>query len=118
MVNEYIRELCGGKDFTAKDFRTWAGTVNAFLAFKELGPADSQKGIKENVIQALDKVASQLGNTRTVCKKYYVHPAVISLYENREIGKYTQELDEIEKDDNKAALTSEERVIMTILQKQ
>ena len=67
---------------------------------------------------ALDKVAEQLGNTRTVCKKYYVHPLMISLYENRQMEKYFVELNDIEKDDNKASLTSEEKMIMSILEKQ
>ncbi len=117
MVNDYIREV-SGVDFTAKDFRTWAGTVNVFLAFKEIGLGDTQKALKDNIVQALDKVAEQLGNTRTVCKKYYVHPLMLSLYENRQMEKYFVELDNIEKDDNKASLTSEEKMIMSILEKQ
>ncbi len=117
MVNTYVKEI-SGSDFTAKDFRTWAGTVNAFLAFKEIGPADSPKTLKENVVRALDKVAEQLGNTRTVCKKYYVHPMMINLYESSEMEKYFKQLNEIEKDDDKATLTSEEKMIMKILEKQ
>ncbi len=116
MVNDYLKEI-SGSDFTAKDFRTWAGTVNAFLAFKEIGLADSQKAVKENVVRALDKVAEQLGNTRTVCKKYYVHPMMLSLYETSEMEKYFSQLDEIEKDDDKASLTAEEKMIMKILEK-
>ena len=67
MVNDYIREL-SGQDFTAKDFRTWAGTVNAFLAFKEQGLSESESASKQNIVKAIDKVAEQLGNARTVCK--------------------------------------------------
>jgi len=115
MVNEYIKELSGA-DFTAKDFRTWAGTVNAFLAFKEVGIPDTETAVKKNIIDALDKVAHELGNTRTVCKKYYVHPLIISLYESKGIQKYFNQLDEISKDDNKADLTQDEKMIMKILE--
>jgi DNA topoisomerase-1 len=114
MVNEYIKNSCG-EDFTAKDFRTWAGTVNAFLAFKELGMAETESAVKKNVVEALDKVAEQLGNTRTVCKKYYVNPVIISLYESKGIEKYFKQLDLIEQDDNKSDLTADEKVIMKIL---
>lgn len=114
MVNDYIRTI-SGHDFTAKDFRTWAGTVNAFLAFKEIGLAETETASKKNIIQALDKVAEHLGNTRTVCKKYYVHPLIISLYENKSLDKYFKQLDTIEVDDNKADLTADEKVIMKIL---
>lgn len=115
MVNEYIKEI-SGSDFTAKDFRTWSGTVNAFLAFREIGFADTETAAKKNIVQALDKVAEHLGNTRTVCKKYYVHPLIISLYENKSLEKYFKELDTIEENDGKADLTAEEKMIMKILE--
>ena len=114
MVNEYIKKI-SGSDFTAKDFRTWSGTVNAFLAFKEIGFAETETATKKNIVEALDKVAAQLGNTRTVCKKYYVHPVIISMYESKGLGKYFKELEEIEADDSKADLTSDEKIIMKIL---
>ncbi|MEO8769943.1 MAG: DNA topoisomerase IB [Ferruginibacter sp.] len=115
MVNEYIKSSCG-EDFTAKDFRTWAGTVNAFLAFKEIGMAETETAAKKNIVEALDKVAAQLGNSRTVCKKYYVNPVIISLYESKGIEKYFKQLDVIERDDNKSDLTADEKVIMKILE--
>ncbi len=115
MLNNYIREISGG-EFTAKDFRTWAGTVQAILAFKELGFFDTQTETKKKIVEALDIVAKHLGNTRTVCKKYYVHPLVVSLYESQELKKYTADLDKIEEDDNKAGLTGEEKVLMKILE--
>lgn len=114
MVNNYIREISGG-DFTAKDFRTWAGTVHALLAFKEMGFGTTQTESKKNVVAALDIVSKHLGNTRTVCKKYYVHPALLTLYEDRGLEKYLEELNAIEKDDNKTDLTVEEKVLMKIL---
>lgn len=115
MVNDYIKEI-SGEDFTAKDFRTWSGTVNALIAFKEIGEAESDKEYKLKVKAALDAVAQQLGNTPTVCKKYYVHPLVINLYENKSITKYLNELDEIEEDDGKSGLTKEEQIVMKILE--
>lgn len=115
MVNEYIKKI-SGKDFTAKDFRTWAGTVNAFLAFKEIGLAETETATRKNIVEALDKVAAQLGNTRTVCKKYYVHPLIISMYESKTLDKYFKDLEEIAADDSYADLTSDEKIIMKILE--
>lgn len=115
MVNDYIKEI-SGEDFTAKDFRTWSGTVNALLAFKEIGYAENDKDYKKKVKEALENVASHLGNTPTVCKKYYVHPLVINLYENNSIKKYLDELDEIEVNDGKSGLTKEEQIVMKILE--
>ena len=115
LVNSYIREISNA-DFTAKDFRTWAGTIQAFLALKSIGCCDTQKETKRRIVEALDIVSEQLGNTRTVCKKYYVHPVILSLYESKKLDGYTKELDEIEKNDNKSDLTPEEKVVMKILQ--
>ena len=114
MVNEYIKNI-SGKDFSAKDFRTWSGTLNAFLAFKEIGFADNDTETKRNVVHALDKVAEHLGNTRTVCKKYYVHPLIISLYEDQSLDKYFKQIDKIEIDDGQTDLSKEEKLIMKIL---
>ena len=115
MVNSYIKEI-SGDDFTAKDFRTWSGTVNALIAFKEIGLAENNKEYKSKVKEALEKVAENLGNTATVCRKYYVHPLVINLYENSSIEKYLDELDKIEVDDGKSGLTKEEQIVMKILE--
>ena len=115
MVNEYIRKISGG-DFTAKDFRTWAGTVQAFLALKSIGCCETVTETKRRIVEALDIVSKHLGNTRTVCKKYYVHPLILSLYESRQLEKYMSELDKISVDDNKADLTPEEKIIMKILE--
>jgi DNA topoisomerase I len=78
-VNDYIREI-SGQEFTAKDFRTWAGTILAVAALTEVGAWDSERQAKSNVLQAIDRVAEQLNNTRAVCRKYYVHPAVFESY--------------------------------------
>lgn len=115
MVNDYIKEI-SGEDFTAKDFRTWSGTVNALIAFKEIGYAENDTQYKKKVKEALEIVASHLGNTSTVCRKYYVHPLVINLYENNSIKKYLDELEEIEENDGKADLTHEEKLVLKILE--
>lgn len=77
-VNEYIRR-CAGEDFTAKDFRTWAGTVLAAHALNAL-VAESATAAKRNVVQAVKEVSARLGNTPSVCRKCYVHPHVFEAY--------------------------------------
>jgi DNA topoisomerase-1 len=77
-VNEYLQEIAG-QDFTAKDFRTWAGTVLACAALREMS-ADTKARASKNVLQAIDAVAGVLGNTRAVCRKSYIHPAIIDAY--------------------------------------
>jgi DNA topoisomerase-1 len=75
-VNDYLRAITG-EDFTAKDFRTWAGTVLAALALQEFEAFDSQTQAKKNVVRAIEQVAERLGNTPSICRKCYIHPAVI-----------------------------------------
>jgi DNA topoisomerase-1 len=78
-INQYLREIAG-RQVTAKDFRTWAGTMLAASAMRDIGPFTSEKEANANVVRAIDQVAKQLGNTRAVCRKYYVHPALIEAY--------------------------------------
>ena len=78
-VNEYLREVAG-EEFTAKDFRTWAGTVLAALALQEFEEFDSQIKAKSNILRAIETVSERLGNTPSVCRKCYVHPAIIDSY--------------------------------------
>lgn len=178
MVNNYLKSITG-KDFTAKDFRTWSGTVHSLIAFKEIticstfednaedsirdrkqdrskdggrhGGKDGRKNgreksaeeldtaanltlaqassstakntltkaeIKSHILLVLDHVAAHLGNTRTVCKKYYVHPAIIELYENCRLHPYLNQLDDNETNHADDQLTCEERLLMTILEKE
>jgi DNA topoisomerase-1 len=70
---------------TAKDFRTWAGTILAAVELSQLGAADSERQANKNVVRAIDDVAQHLGNTRAVCRKYYVHPAIIEAYVRGEV---------------------------------
>jgi DNA topoisomerase-1 len=78
-VNAYLREA-SGQDFTAKDFRTWAGTVLAAWALHERAPAASKRQQARNVVRAVEKVAERLGNTAAICRRCYVHPAVLESY--------------------------------------
>ena len=78
-VNAYLREICG-RSITAKDFRTWGGTMMAGVELRAMGAASSQAEAKRNIIRAIDAVAERLGNTRSVCRKYYVHPALVHAY--------------------------------------
>lgn len=78
-VNAYLREI-SGTDFTAKDFRTWAGTVLAAHALAEFESFDSQTQAKRNVVAAIERVSKMLGNTRAVCRKCYIHPAILDSY--------------------------------------
>ena len=78
-VNAYLREVAGG-DFTAKDFRTWTGTVLAAWALEELGEAGSQTQATRRVVRAVESVAKELGNTPAVCRSAYIHPQVIETH--------------------------------------
>ncbi|MGQ0579745.1 MAG: DNA topoisomerase IB [Betaproteobacteria bacterium] len=79
-VNAYLRVITG-RDITAKDFRTWAGTMLAARELRAMGPASSQRATEKNIVGAIDIVAERLGNTRAVCRKYYVHPALLQAYQ-------------------------------------
>ncbi len=87
-VNSYLKEITQ-EDFTAKDFRAWAGSVEAMCGFLSIGDYETETEKKRKIVEVIDSVAQKLGNTRTVCKKYYVHPTVIAAYEKRSILKYT-----------------------------
>jgi DNA topoisomerase-1 len=78
-INDYVREI-SGEDFTAKDFRTWAGTVLGAMALREFEQFDSQAQAKKNVVNAIASVAAKLGNTPSVCRKCYMHPDIIKSY--------------------------------------
>jgi DNA topoisomerase-1 len=115
MVNSYIKEITG-EDFTAKDFRTWAGTLAMLQVLKTLGMGASESESKKNIVAALDEVSKKLGNSRAICKKYYVHPGLLKLYEEKTIEKHLAQLEKIEVCDNEADLTGEEKILMKILE--
>ena len=115
MVNAYIRQATE-LDFSAKDFRTWAGSLHALQVFRTLEEATTATEIKKNISTVLDAVSLKLGNTRTVCKKYYVHPGLIQLYEENKLVKYLRELDATEgESENSETLVAEEGILMKIL---
>lgn len=111
-INSYIKEITH-EDFTAKDFRCWAGSVNALQAFHELAEPKNQTESKHNIIEVLDLVASKLGNTRTVCRKYYVHPTVIAAYEKGTVWNYIPK-----KSKKIKKLSPEEEALVNLLQKE
>jgi DNA topoisomerase-1 len=78
-VNEYLRTIAGD-DFTAKDFRTWAGTVLAAIALREFERVMTQKQARKNIVTAIEAVAQTLGNTPAVCRKCYIHPTILDSY--------------------------------------
>jgi DNA topoisomerase-1 len=85
-VNEYLRQASGGA-FTAKDFRTWAGTVLAYRALRALQPGDGTAAARRNVVEAIRDTAGRLGNTPAVARRSYVHPAVLEAYLDGSIGE-------------------------------
>jgi DNA topoisomerase-1 len=87
MVNCYLHEI-SGEYFSAKDFRTWAASIIFFESLMDIGVTSDEKEIKKNILSAFDITAEALGNTRNVCKNYYVHPLLISTYEDGSIQKY------------------------------
>jgi DNA topoisomerase-1 len=78
-VNQYLQDVTG-RDITAKDFRTWAGTMLVAEALRKTGPAKTKREAEKNIVAAVDITAKRLGNTRSVCRKYYIHPALIEAY--------------------------------------
>jgi DNA topoisomerase-1 len=114
MVNSYIKEISGG-NFTAKDFRTWSGTIHALEALEKTEPASTFNSIKRKINEVLDYVAKQLGNTRTVCRKYYVHPLLLEMYTNNTLKKFLKRKATNEHNNNND-LNAEETLLMQILE--
>lgn len=117
MVNQYLKTI-SGEDFTAKDFRTWSGSVQALAAFREIGPGDTATERKKQIVAALDIVAAHLGNTRTVCRKYYVHPVLIDLYESSKLNDYLEDPDAAKATGDEKSLTAEEKLLLKILEQE
>jgi DNA topoisomerase-1 len=114
-VNEYLREITGS-DFTAKDFRTWAGTVLAALALQEFNSFNSQTEAKHHIVRAIENVAKRLGNTPSVCRKAYVHPAVIETYLEGTLLEELQQRAEQELSKKLHRLQPEEAAVLALLQ--
>ncbi|KAA2244344.1 DNA topoisomerase IB [Salinarimonas soli] len=113
-VNAYLKEVTG-RDVTAKDFRTWAGTVLAALALSEFEAVDSEAKAKKNVRAAIERVASRLGNTPTICRKCYVHPEVITSYLDGDLLLEIREEVEQELSEGLGDLKPEEAAVLGLL---
>jgi DNA topoisomerase-1 len=114
-VNDYLRTI-SGEDYTAKDFRTWAGTVLAAMALQEFEKFDSEAQAKKNVVRAIESVAKKLGNTPSVCRKCYVHPAVLDAYlDGAEIAGLRQRAEQ-ELVEELHELHPEEAAVLALLQ--
>lgn len=114
-VNNYLKEI-SGEDITAKDFRTWAGTVLAAMALREFEEFDSEARAKKNVRAAIERVAARLGNTPTICRKCYVHPEILDCYVAGSLLLEVKEEVEAELRDELAGLRPEEVAVITLLQ--
>jgi DNA topoisomerase I len=112
MLNDYIKNATG-QEFSAKDFRTWAGSLHALEALKKMEDAGSDAGKKKNIISMLEEVSTKLGNTKTVCKKYYVHPGIIRLYEEDRLAHYIKTA--AKKAGHIAGLSAGEQTLMKVL---
>ena len=113
-VNAYLQEISGEK-FTAKDFRTWAGTVLATIALQEVGSFNKDAQAKKNVVAAVERVAERLGNTKSVCRKSYIHPEVINAYLEGSLLEALIERTEDELEASIKGLDAEETAVLAFL---
>jgi DNA topoisomerase-1 len=114
-VNDYLHQI-GGGEFTAKDFRTWSGTVLAAMALQEFEKFDSEAQAKRNVVAAIESVAKKLGNTKAVCRKCYVHPAVLNTYLDGKLLNAVRGRVEKKISTTLHSLRPEEAAVMALLQ--
>ena len=117
-VNDYLHEVTD-QSFTAKDFRTWGGTVIATEALREMGGFDSQTKAKKNVVQAIKAAAEHLGNTPAICRKCYVHPAITDAYMNGSLLNFLKQYAEREKKpSSKEGLRPDESLVLAFLEQE
>ncbi|WP_131118573.1 DNA topoisomerase IB [Lichenihabitans psoromatis] len=114
-VNSYLREITG-RDVTAKDFRTWAGTVLAAMALHEIGIIDSEAKAKKNIRAAIERVSSRLGNTPTICRKCYIHPEILNCYMSGELMLEIKDDIEAELRSDLPKLRPEEAAVLALLE--
>lgn len=114
-INAYIKEITGS-DFTAKDFRTWGGTLEALRQLAKCFNEPEQRPKKKVIVEVLDCVASKLGNTRAVCKSSYVYPLLLEAFENDQLAKYLKQVDS-QKPHTQSAMENDEKVLMKFLKK-
>jgi DNA topoisomerase-1 len=113
-VNEYLKEITE-KDVTAKDFRTWAGTVLAAAALHELQSFNSAAQAKRNLRTAIASVATRLGNTPTICRKCYVHPEVLTSYLDGRLVLEIEDATDNEMRDALSGLRPKEAAVLAML---
>ena len=116
-VNDYLQEI-SGQSITAKDFRTWSGTVAATEALQAMEAFDTQTQAKKNVVQAIKEAAQELGNTPAICRKCYVHPAIIGAYMDGSLLNFIQQYREREKKSTQEGLRPEESLVLAFLERE
>jgi DNA topoisomerase-1 len=115
-VNDYLRDIAG-EEFTAKDFRTWAGTVLAAWALCEFEKIDTTAAARRNITAAIKRVASQLGNTPAVCRSSYIHPEILSCYMDGSLIDHLRRQIKAKLRKDMAGLTAEEAAVLVLLLK-
>ena len=115
-VNEYLREITHS-DFTAKDFRTWGGTVLAAMALQEFEKFDSKAQAKKNLVRAIEAVAQRLGNTPAICKKCYIHPLILNSYLDGTMLETFEKRAEQQLSSRAHALKPEEETVLKFLRR-
>jgi DNA topoisomerase-1 len=115
-VNAYLRAIAGA-EFSAKDFRTWAGTVLAALALRELAAFETKAQAKKNLVAAIERVAERLGNTPAVCRKCYIHPVVLQSYLDGATVDFIRDRAEAELSGRGSTLSAAENAVLAFLQK-
>jgi DNA topoisomerase-1 len=113
-VNAYLQTITG-QSFTAKVFRTWGGTVTAIKALQELGPGETEQERKKKVREAVKQVAQRLGNTTSVCRQYYIHPAVLDAYQSGSLDAAWQQVEPKKTTDD--WLQPQEQLLLTVLRR-
>jgi DNA topoisomerase-1 len=113
-VNEYLRSITG-QEFSAKDFRTWAGTVQTALALVAIGNCNNATEAKHNVVAAVKDTAKRLGNRPATCRNYYVHPAVTEAYLDGTLSQFVKPV-ETNSTDTELTLYPEERGVLRLIQ--
>ena len=114
-VNDYLKEITD-LDFTAKDFRTWFGTVLAAEQLHQMGDFESEKQAKKNIVQAIKNVAQELGNRPATCRKYYVHPGILAAYEDGSLFPVIEKVCQADTDTDKSKLRPVEQAVLNILE--
>jgi DNA topoisomerase-1 len=115
-VNEYLREI-SGQDFTAKDFRTWSGTVLTAVTLAEIGECKSDSQAKKNIVAAIKQTSQRLGNRPATCRNYYVHPALVDAYMDGELVRAMAQPPEKPSTESAGGLRPEEVCVMQLIQR-